>query len=136
MYRAIGFALLFICVSSCQLPPERLPPRMLPEDSTPVAYAELLTRARLQASAATEAFYVNQWADLQDAARGLEQTARFLGKATEVPAKHQASLSADADELGREAAQLRDAAVAQKVLQTNELLQRINLKVRELRLEK
>lgn len=134
MYRAITLTLLLTCLSSCQLPPERVPPPMLPENSPPVSYAELLTRARQQATAATEAFYVNQWTVLEDAAKGLEQTARFLGKATEVPPNHKAVLPTEADDLAREAAKLRGAAVAKEVKQTNDILQHINLKVRELRL--
>lgn len=96
-------------------------------------YAELLTRARLQATAATEAFYVSRWADVQDAARGLEQTGRFLGRAVEVPARHKTTLVAESTSLAKEAAKLRAAADSQDAHGVNESLQRLNLHVRELR---
>ena len=82
-----------VVVVGCQAPPERVPLRPLPEDSLPLPYSELLTRARVQATGATESYYINRWGDLEDYARGLEQTARFLGKATEVPATHKAKLA-------------------------------------------
>jgi hypothetical protein len=134
MNRALALGLL-LCVAGCRLPAERVPLRSLPEDVQPLPYGELLTRARLQATAATEAFYINQWTDLEDAARGLEQTAQFLGKALEVPANHKDSLAGEADTLREEASKLREAAKTREVKQTNEILQRINLKVRELRPE-
>jgi hypothetical protein len=129
------FGLFIVFVSGCQTAGERLPLKQLPEDSPPLPYAELLTRARMQASAANDAFYINRWPDVEDAARGLEQTARFLPKATEIPAKHQDKLANQAGELGKEAKGLREAAKAQDVKQANGALQRINLQVRELRLD-
>jgi hypothetical protein len=134
MKRALVSTVLLFA-AGCTLPPERLPLKPLPEDGAALPYADVLTRARLQAGAANEAFYVDRWADLEDAARGLEQTARFLAKATEVPPKQKDKLPAEADQLGKDAAQLRESAKAQDVSKTNQLLQRINLKVRELRPE-
>ena len=128
-----GCALAAFC--GCQLPPERAAAvRPLPEDSGPVPYAELLTRARAQAGVATESFYVNRWNELEDAAKGLEQTARFLPKAEDVPANHKDTLPVLSADLGKEAGNLREAAKAQDVKRTNDILQRIHLKVRELRL--
>jgi len=136
MSRALCTAIFGLAiVAGCRLPPERLPPKPLPENMAPLPYAELLTRARLQASAATEAFYISRWSDLEDAAKGLEQTARFMDKAVEVPAKRRETLAADSAELKQVALKLVDAAKAQDVKQSNELLQRVNLRVRELRLE-
>jgi hypothetical protein len=129
----LGACLLFL--AGCQSPAERLPINRLPDDAPPMPFAELLTRARMQASAANEAFYVNRWSDLEDAAQGLEQTARFLPKATEVPAGHKEKLPDQATTLGKEAVKLRQAAIAQDVTKVNESLQRVNLKVRELRLD-
>jgi hypothetical protein len=135
MNRVLSLGVCLLVAAGCRLPAERLPVPPLPEDSQPLPYAELLTRARLQASAANEAFYVNRWSDLETAAAGLEQTARFLVKATEVPVKHKDSLATEAGDFGKEAVKLRDAAKAKDVKQCNEVLQRLNLKVRELRLE-
>jgi hypothetical protein len=133
MKRALVLGFLVLVAAGCQLPPERMAVRLLPEDTAPLSYLELVSRARLQATAGNEAFYVNQWAELEDAARALEQTARFLPKATEVPADKRESLAKVAEELRQEAIKLREAAQAKDVKRSNELLQHINLKVRELR---
>jgi len=125
-----------VAVCGCQLPPDRSSLRPLPDEVQPVPYAELLTRARAQASLATEAFYVNRWNDLEEAAHGLEVTARYLPKAEDVPAANRDSLSVVSGDLGKEAVNLRDAAKAQDVKKTNEVLRLVNLKIRELRLER
>jgi hypothetical protein len=135
MLRAWALGLIVLAAAGCQLSPERMPLRLLPEDSPPFPYAELLTRARLQSTAATDAFQVNNWADVEEAARGLEQTARFLSKATDVPAKFKDTLPVLSGDLGKEAVKLRDVAREKDVKQTTEALQRVQLKVRELRLE-
>jgi hypothetical protein len=127
--------LLLIVLAGCVMPAERVPLKPLGEDSPPQPYGELLNRARVQATAATEAFYVNGWKDLEEFAKGLEQTARFLPKATDVPARLKQKLPAEASDLEKEAQQLRDAARGQNVKLTTEVMQRINLKVRELRAE-
>jgi hypothetical protein len=122
-------------MAGCQLPAEQVPLKPLPEDGPPQSYADMVMRARVQATAANEAFYVNRWGDLEEAAKGLTQTARLLSKATEVPAKHKDKLDVEAGDLGKEAARLREAAQRQEVPKATETLQRINLKVRELRSE-
>ncbi len=118
----------------CQLPPDRAALRPLPDEIQPLPYAELLTRARAQASLATEAFYVNRWNDLEEAAQGLEQTARYLPRAEDVPPANKDVLGVVSGDLGKEAVALRDAAKAQDVKKTNDVLTRVHLKVRELRL--
>jgi hypothetical protein len=115
----------------CRLPPEREALRALPE-SRLFSYDELLHRARAQATAAVEAFYVDGWRDLEDAAAALEQTSRFLPKTSNIPASMQTKLDSEADALRREAVQLGDAARARQVQRTNEALQRLNLRIREL----
>jgi hypothetical protein len=126
--------MFLLVVGGCQLPPDRVPLQPLPENGPPLPYAELLTRARAQATVATEAFYVNRWSDLEDAAKGLEQTARFLTKAEDVPAKNKDNLPEVSGDLAKEAKKLRDAATAKNVKDANDSLQRIHLKIRELRL--
>ena len=133
MKRACWTGLLFLAAAGCQLPAERLPLKPLPEDGQPVTYGELTTRARLQATAATEAFYIDKWSELEDAARALELTARLFTKATEVPGKHKDQLVSRANDLGKDAGALRDAARGKDAKRTNEVLQRIHLQVRELR---
>src|SRR5262245_44476895 len=112
MTRLTLLSLVTLSAVSCQLPPDRTPLKTLPDEPVALPYAELLTRARAQATNATAAFYVNKWDDLEDSARGLEQTARYLPKAQEVPVKHKDTLTSLSAELGKEAAKLRDAAKA------------------------
>jgi hypothetical protein len=135
MSRVLVASLFFAGLLGCALPPEQVAIKPLPENGTPPPYVDLVTRARAQATSANEAFYVNNWTDLEDAARGLEQTARFLGKAGDVPAIHKDKLPVEAGDLGKEATRLREAAKGQEVKAANESLQRINLNVRALRME-
>jgi hypothetical protein len=136
MSRVVLVCVLALGVAACALPPERTPIRPLPDETVSLPFAELLTRARIQASNATEAFYLNKWEDLEDAARGLEQTARVLPKAIEVPPPQKEKLSTVSTALRKDAVSLREAAKAHNVKDTNEAMQRVNLTVRELRLDK
>jgi hypothetical protein len=139
MSRVIRFVPLLLVVVGCQLPEQQPALRPLPEGSAtvPYPYAELLTRARQQATAATNGFHLNDWTALEDAARNLEQTSRFLPKATDVPDKYKDSLPATATDLGKDASSLRDAATAKEkdVERIKALLTSINNRVREMRLE-
>src|SRR5258708_29121482 len=101
MQRARLIGSLSLALVACQAPAERAPLPPLPEKVTALPYAELLTRARLQVSQANDAFYVDRWAELIEAAKGLEQTARFLTKADDVPAKHKDTLAEASRELGK-----------------------------------
>jgi hypothetical protein len=133
MNRARITAVLLLVLAGCQLPPERVPLKPLAENGPPQPYADLVSRARAQAAAANEAFYINNWPDLEDAAQGLEVTARVLAKAADIPAKRKADLLSQSAVLTKEASQLREAAKGHDVRQATETLQRINLKIRELR---
>jgi hypothetical protein len=126
----LGLALALV---GCRAAAERVALQPLPEDAAPLPFADLVSRARLQAMTANEAFYVDHWADLENAARGIEQSARFVKRATAVPADKQGELSLRADRLAREAVQLREAAVAHDADRVNSILQRIHSQVRELR---
>ena len=134
MRRVLVQAMALLTLVGCQAPQDRLPPD-LPESVGPRPYAELLTRARAQAKVATEAFYINKWGDLEDAARGLEQTARYLSRAEEVPSTRKQALVSLSDELGKEAGNLRKAVLGKDEKETTAVLTRINFKVRELRPE-
>jgi hypothetical protein len=111
-----------------------VPLQRLPENGPPLPYAELLTRARAQATVATEAFYVDRWVDVEDAARGLEQTARFLGKADDVPANRKELIPRASSELAQEARKLIDSAKAHNEKDTGVSLESIHRMVRQLRL--
>jgi hypothetical protein len=131
----LGSGTLLLALAACQAPPERAALTPLPEDAPPLPYAELLTRARYQATLATEAFYVDKWPEVEDAARGLQQTARFLPKAQDVPPKQKDSLPVVSGDLSKEAGRLLEAARAQDVKQANDALQHVQLVVHELRLD-
>jgi hypothetical protein len=111
-----------------------VPLQRLPENSGPLPYAELLTRARAQAMSATEAFTVDRWSEVAESATGLEQTARFLAKAEDVPANRKDILPRVSSQLAEESRKLGEAASLKKEKEVTDSLQRINLMVRELRL--
>ncbi|HEX4590277.1 MAG TPA: hypothetical protein VH120_10140 [Gemmataceae bacterium] len=132
MRRAVVLLSLLVSIG-CQAPPPRAAMPPLPEDTAPQAYADLVSRARQQAMTALESYYVDHWAEVEDTARGLEQTARFLRRATDVPPGRQADLSLRTDALAEAAKQLRDAAKTKASDQVNAVLQRINAQVRDLK---
>lgn len=135
MHRVMLLGLMTVLTLGCATVGERQALRPLPEDGAPQPYAELLVRARTQANLANDAFYVNNWTDMEDAAKGLEQTARLLSKADDVPAKQKDILPVVSSDLGKEATDLREAIKTQDVKRANEIMQKVNLKVRELRLD-
>jgi hypothetical protein len=126
---------LLVTVSSCVVaePRTTLPPP-LPDRVTALPYGQLLQRARTQAARANEAFYVDNWTDVEESARGLEQTATYLLKAEDVPAKHKDTLATASTDLGKLARGLGAAAKIKDSKKTNALLAQINAKVREMRL--
>ena len=132
MFRVLIQGLL-LAILGCQAPPQRTPVAPLAEDSAPLPYADLVTRARQQAMTALEAYYIDRWPEVEESARGLEQTARFLRRSTDVPGARQGDLSLRSDTLAEAAKQLRDAAKSRASEQVNSVLQRINSQVRELR---
>jgi hypothetical protein len=135
MVRCLSFASLLLLSAACASTPERVAPLApLPDKVTSVPYADLLVRARRQADQANEAFFVNDWPALDEAAKGLEQTAVFLTKANDVPKKHSDSLVVLASGLGKLAKEVRDSAVMKDEKKTNEVMARLTAKVREMRL--
>ena len=135
MSRAFFVSAILAILAGCHLPDEQTALKPLPQDVTPQPYAELVARARVLVESANKAFYDNKWLDLEDAAKGMETTAKFLVKASDVPARHQVKLAVEAGDLGREAGKLASAAKAHEVQPIIDSLQKINLKVRELRPE-
>jgi hypothetical protein len=118
----------------CQAAPPRVAVNSsLPEDTPPQPFTDLTLRARQQAMTALEAYYIDRWAEVEDAAKGLEQTARFLRKATDVPQGRKSDIGVRSESLADAAKQLRDAARDRASDKVNAVLQRINSQVRELR---
>lgn len=104
----------------CRLPPDIDALKPLDDKKAPPTYAELYDRARNQSNAALERFYADDWADLIDLAKGLEQTAKWM------PAEKGSQLQIDAAKLG-------DAARARNVSAANEVLRSIQFNIRALR---
>lgn len=125
---------LMLPVLGCAAPADRVPLQPLPETGQVLPYPELLTRVRHQATRANEAFYLDHWDELEDMAKGIEQTARFLVRADEVPAKNKDILTEVTGDLAKNAKKLKEAAAAKNVKDTTDALQQINSKVRQLRL--
>ena len=127
----IGLTLLIAIVGCRNLEREGITP--LPEDAPPLSYHEMINRARGQATAALDAFYVDSWLEVEQAAQRLEQSARLLPKATEIPDGFKAKVEKESEELRKDAVKLFAAARAKEATQVNETMQRINLRIRELR---
>ncbi|MFO0876351.1 MAG: hypothetical protein U0840_03175 [Gemmataceae bacterium] len=136
MKRVWFCGLTLLTLAACQGGPDQRPAPLapLPEKVQPLPYGRLLERARSQARAANEAFYVDNWNDLEESARGLEQIAQYLVVAEDKPPKHRDTMVTMSADLGKYARSLREAAAAKDVKKTTELLTRIQMVVREMRL--
>lgn len=132
MRRMVVIFIALAVLAGCKLPPEREPLRPLPEEWL-FSYADMVARARAQASVALEAFFADGWQDLEDAGKGLEQTARFLPKASEPPAGLKETIPSAAASLRKEAQNLTHAARTKNVESANVTLQRITLQIRLLK---
>jgi hypothetical protein len=130
--RAARIAAALLLIAGCVAPEREAALRPLPEGQ-PFRYLDLLARARSQATTALEAFYVDNWIDVADAAAALEQTSRFLPKTNEIPASLKDRLAAECEQLHKDAVKLGDAARAKDVRAVNEAIQRITLRIRDLR---
>ena len=134
MRKMLLLGALLASLPACQVPERAYLPPPLPDKVTPRPYAELLSRARAQATLATNAFYVNNFTDVEESARGLEQTAQYLGKAEDVPAKHKDTLATLSTDLGKLAKSLSEAAAVKDVKKTTDIMGKLQVKVREMRL--
>lgn len=129
----MSFAFLLALVVGCRLPPDRDDLKLLDEGRPPIGYADTYLRARSQAGLALEAFYADAWADLDAAAKALEQTSRFLPLAKDIPANLAESLPRDAEELRKNAVALGEAARAKDVRAANGALQKLQFDLRSVR---
>jgi hypothetical protein len=125
--------LFTLALVSCRLPADREDLKLLPADRPVPAYAEIYIRSRSQATIALEAFYADQWKELADAARALEQSAAFLPMSSAIPADRAPLVKQTAEKLLAESKALGEAAQAKNVTAANEAMQRIQLDIRTLR---
>jgi hypothetical protein len=124
--------LLLVLLAGCRIS-EREGLNPLPENAAPLSYAEMMNRARGQASSALDAFYIDAWLELEQAAQRLEQTARLLPKTTHIPEAFKMKVESESEQLRQDAVKLVDAARAKNTTHVNETMQRINLRIRQLR---
>jgi hypothetical protein len=136
MNRFLASTLSLVVLIGCQLPPEQVALKPLPEDGTPIPYVDLTNRTRAQVDAAREAFYEDNWTTLEESGKILQQTSRLLVKTSDVPARHKDTIAVEAGDLNKEATKLRDAAKAKDVKASNESLQQLHLLVRQLSVSK
>ena len=133
MLRASSCVLLLIVFAAGCRVVEREGMTALPDNGPPLPYVEMLNRARGQAGAALDAFYLDAWPDLEQAAQRLEQSAKLLPKTTLVPDAFKTKLDAESDQLRQDALKLAEAARTKNGAQANDAMQRINQRIRQLR---
>jgi len=134
MRKIIGIGSLLLALSACATPDRATLPPPLPDKVTALPYGQLLERARSQTARANEAFFIDNWQGVEEAARGLEQTAQYLAKAEDVPSKHKDTLVTQAGDLGKLAKALRESAAVKDEKKINEVFPKLQVKVREMRL--
>ena len=93
----------------------------------------MITRTRGQAGAALDAFYIDSWMELEQAAQRLQQSARLLPKSTHIPDTFKDKVGPESELLRKDADLLIEAARKQNAAQANEAMQRINDRIRQLR---
>ena len=106
-----------------------------PVDVSTFDFRQLLTRARQQATGATEAFYLDNWRGLEQAAGSLEQTARLLPRTEGVNDENRQRVSDGSIKLADFAKELGEAARSKDVEVSTSRLASIGLMIRELRSE-
>lgn len=143
MKRRLLAGLALLVIVGCQAIEDREALRPLPPDeSKKSTYTDLLMRARRQSDLAVQRAYSDIWIDVEEAARGLEQTAGLLPAAPEGPAKKDdvlkvsADITADAKKLAEGARvlpNLTGAAKDTRQKDLDKLLRNISRNVRTLR---
>lgn len=130
----VSFLFLGLFTLGCQSVSEKAASIQPLAENIPVPpYQDLLSRVRNQSAVATESFFINNWAELEDAAKGLEQTSRLMSKSSDLPESKKESIMAVSSDLNREATKLKEACKSKNELEVNTQLQKITLKIRELR---
>jgi len=92
---------------------------------------DLIARARVQATSATEAYYLDEWDRLDGIGQSLQDTSRQL-RAVPVVKDREADLHAASVRLETIAQSLRQAAVARHVNDMNAVLSKLGLEVRNM----
>lgn len=126
------FGMLIVLLVGCRVV-ERDGMLPLPENGPALTYQDMLSRARSQAGAALDGFYIDSWAEVEQAAVRLEESAKQLPKTLQIPDAFKTKLPGEADLLRQDASKLQEAARTKNATQANEAMQRINQRIRQLR---
>ncbi len=127
---------VLICGSGCQSP-EHQALEPLPGNAPPLAYPELVERARRQVWAAQEIFYRDDWDQLVKAAEALSQTAQQLAqfRADQVPARCRELWPKPVEEFRSAATQLQQHARQRDAILVAGDFQRLHLALKQIRPE-
>lgn len=120
----------------CQSPPEPVPVPPVLKADRPAEFAVLVGNARLLAMAATEAFYVDNWAGLEENAKRLETVVGQLPVASDLTEAQRKAITPATQALILDARALAQSARDQNSRQVNGLLQRLHSGIRLLRLDR
>src|SRR5262245_39656550 len=110
MIRRLSVAALLAAVIGCQSTLDQEAIRPLRDNGPKMSYDQRTARARKQAEVAREAFYADNFADLQDVAKALEQTADLLKDSTDIPADRKDEVKKISGTLVSEARKVNSAA--------------------------
>src|SRR4051795_5314837 len=86
MKRRLMIAFVFAAALGCQVPPDQQDTyRPLREHGSRLGFDDPVSRARRPADLALPASYNDNWGDLQDLAKALQQTAELMPNASDAP---------------------------------------------------
>jgi Tat protein translocase TatC len=105
-------------------PRKGLPP--LPAEAESLPFAQLVERAQLDVLTASEAVEFGRWAELPPLADDLEQTGRFLKKASAVPDQYAKTVDDIAKQVAQDVGELRSAVEAEDAAKARTVLRHLN----------
>ncbi len=119
----------------CCTTPESVAVPPLPVEG-PAANRDLLLRIRYHASEAVDAYYLDDWAQVEKLAGLLETETKFLGDSPELSPRSKTALSLEKKVLLDNIAVLKQAARSANVTQVGDALSQIQTHIRKINLEK
>ena len=127
--------ILFACSLSsisCNADGERLTVPPLPQDGSPLPYAQVLSRLAAQTNSAKEEHFLNHWDGVVEAATALERSNSYLLKAPDLSPAHKATIEKTSGEINGEIIKLRDAARRKDQTESLELIRLLHNQIRDL----
>lgn len=131
MSRTVVVLICCMASLSCRGDAEKLPPP-LPQDGTALPYSQVLARLQAQVTTAKEEHFLNRWDSVAEAAAGLQQTAPYLMRASDMPVSQKPAITKASTEISGNIAKLRDAARRKDQAETLELIRLLHNQIREL----